>query len=624
MDPISSLTQTVVAKAHEAVSQAVSFLDPPSDPKLFSFQDAVLKFPEADPTVHPPYWDRVVFIAVRVWHLCARKVFEFVVGVTPPLIISVPLFVLSAPIFGYIVYQLYLHPLSKYPGPLWAKLSGSRRGYHAWLGDLHHDMWECHQKYGPYVRYSPNYLLFDTTQACKDIYGHNKNMQKSPEYSVMVHNTPSTFTLINKKEHGWKKRILSHELSGAAIRSYEPEALKLVDRFCDALCPGPKVYESSHSEKSAINQFACSVLCPKPSEPETGEAATSETEPDWSKPFNMATWCDYLFFDLMMTTVFGECFDLLRSQWYRYVPEALSRSNKRVGVILQWQMIAYRRLDKILFKDSVHARKEFLRFVHNLVTDRLTLGARKGDIFSGLLNASDPATGNKLSRDEIVAESILMIVAGSDTSSTLLASMFFYLARNPEKKARLVQEVRSCFAKREDIRLGVGLASCRYLQACVSECLRMAPPVASAPFREVTAGGVVVDGHYLPAGTNVGTGIYSIQHNEQYFPHPFEFVPERWLEQENPYGVNVSEALVPFSIGPRACLGKALAISEGTLLTAYICWMLDFEIVESMKDVGGGTRNGRHGRHRPDEYQLYDHVTSARNGPWIKFRRRTF
>lgn len=113
----------------------------------------------------------------------------------------------------------------------------------------------------------------------------------------------------------------------------------------------------------------------------------------------------------MTTTIFGESFDLLRSQWYRHIPEALSRSNKRISVIVQWPIIVWRRLDKILFKDSVHGRKEFLRFVHNLVTDRLTRGPRK-DVFSGLLDASDPTTGKQLSRDEIVAESILMIVAG--------------------------------------------------------------------------------------------------------------------------------------------------------------------------------------------------------------------
>ncbi|KAH7330247.1 cytochrome P450 [Rhexocercosporidium sp. MPI-PUGE-AT-0058] len=559
MDPTLPPVQKMATKAHEAFSLAVSFLNTTSDPQLLPLQDATSKTIGAYFRVHLPYIDQILSTVVRLWDFYAPQVLEILVGVVPPLFVSIPLLLLSVPILSYIIYQLYFHPLAKYPGPLWAKFSGSRRAYHALRGTLHYDMWECHQKY--------------------DIYGHNKNMQKSLPYLAMVHNTPSTFTLRNKKEHAWKKRILSQKISDSAIRSYEPEVLKIVDRFCDVM--SPKASEKTH--------------------PNLG---------------------DNLFFDLMTTTVFGENFDLLRSQWYRHIPEALTRSNKRISVICQWPLIVWRRLDKALFKDSVQGRKEFLRFVHNLVTDRMTAGA-KNDVFSGLLDASDPTTGNSLSRDEIVAESILMIVAGSDTSGTLLASMFFYMARNPEKKARLVKEVRTCFATREEVRLGAKLNSCRYLQACISECLRMAPPVASAPFREVAVGGATVDGHFLPEGANVGTGIYSIQHNELYFPRPFEFLPERWLQDENPCGVNVSEALVPFSIGPRACLGKGIAVAEGTLATAYICWMLDFEVVESKKDIGGGTKNGRHGRHRLDEYQLYDHITSARDGPWITFRRNS-
>lgn len=153
---------------------------------------------------------------------------------------------------------------------------------------------------GPYVRYQPNYLLFDTTQACKglalcliltqqsrltissDIYGHNKNVQKSAPYLAMVHNTPSTFTLRSRKEHTWKKRLLSQKFSDSAIRSYEPEMLKLVDRFCDALSP-------KSSEKSAIDQFICSALCTTLSE--KADPATPESKSPWSQPFNMSTWC---------------------------------------------------------------------------------------------------------------------------------------------------------------------------------------------------------------------------------------------------------------------------------------------------------------------------------------------
>lgn len=52
----------------------------------------------------------------------------------------------------YVVYQLYFHPLAKYPGPFLGKLTDWRAGYFSWTGDLHIDMWRCHQKYGEFAR----------------------------------------------------------------------------------------------------------------------------------------------------------------------------------------------------------------------------------------------------------------------------------------------------------------------------------------------------------------------------------------------------------------------------------------------------------------------------------------
>lgn len=185
-----------------------------------------------------------------------------------------------------------------------------------------------------------------------------------------------------------------------------------------------------------------------------------------------------------------------------------------------------------------------------------------------------------------------------------------------------MREVRSTFATREEICLGPSLNSCRYLYACIMECLRLTPPVASAPFREVLKGGMVVDGHYIPEGINVGTGIFSLQHNKKYFHDPFEFAPERWLADGKQSLPHTPEANVPFSVGPRVCLGRALAMAELSLAMAIICWKLDFNVVESMKHVGAGNRKAEFGRHRPGEYQLYDHVTCARNGPMVEFKQR--
>lgn len=48
----------------------------------------------------------------------------------------------------FFIHRLYLHPLAKYPGPFLAKFTTFYAGYHAWMGDIHIDMWRCHEKYG--------------------------------------------------------------------------------------------------------------------------------------------------------------------------------------------------------------------------------------------------------------------------------------------------------------------------------------------------------------------------------------------------------------------------------------------------------------------------------------------
>jgi len=335
-------------------------------------------------------------------------------------------------------------------------------------------------------------------------------------------------------------------------------------------------------------------------------------------------------FDIMSDVIFGKSYGLLEKPDHRFVVQAIEDSNVRTSVLVQAAEIAFRRLDRYLFPQSILARNRLISFVTGLVKSRMAVNPLKqNDIFSFLLEATDPETQQRLSMREIGSESTTFVIAGSDTSSTALAATFFYLMHNPDCYNKAAAEVRVAFSSYEDIRLGPLQQSCKYLRACIDESMRMSPPASTALWREVVNEGTTVDGNFLPGGCDVGTCIYSIHHNAAYFPEPFAYRPERWLGLESKVGDGESSvalaqsAFNPFSIGPRGCVGKGLAISELMLTMATMLARFDMKLVEGPEARrGGGQRNAEFGRHREGEYQMYDHITAAKDGPMVQFRER--
>ena len=258
---------------------------------------------------------------------------------------------------------------------------------------------------------------------------------------------------------------------------------------------------------------------------------------------------------------------------------------------------------------------------------KLGLDVDRKDFFYHLLNAKDPETGNGFSMDELWGESNLLIIAGSDTTSTSMAATFFYLAHNPSTLQKLSHEIRTSFSDVEEIVSGPNLSACTYLRACIDESMRMTPPVAGALPRHVLPGGISIAGHHIPAGVDVGVPHYAIHHNAEYFPRPFDFVPERWLSDPtaNPLHDKLPEAhaaFCPFSIGPRGCIGKGLAYVELTVTIARVLYLFDLRLAPG-STLGAGREDLEVGRRRSMEYQIEDRFASMKDGPMLQFRPKT-
>ncbi|KAK1590715.1 putative cytochrome P450 [Colletotrichum navitas] len=487
-----------------------------------------------------------------------------------------------------VVKQLVWHPLSAYPGPLLGRCTNLYAAYHAWKGTLHVDMYRCHQRYGPIVRYSPSRLLINSATAFQEVSSNGANVIKSKAYRALVHSAPNTLTLRSREDHARRRRILGLAFSDAQLRAYEAIILRHIETLCLNL------YENA-----------------KPQPLSSG-----------SEALDMSHQCDYFTFDVMSEVIFGMRYNALREPKYRFVMKALEDSNVRISALVQASSLAVGRLDKYLFARSIEARNRFLGFLASLLKSRSKASfSDNGNVFSYLETAKDPDGESTLNQAEIRAESATLVVAGSDTSSTTLAATMFYLGGNPKAYARLNHEIRSTFGSVEDIRLGGELSSCHYLKACIDEALRMSPPVGGALWREVQPGGMTVDSVFLPEGIDVGTSIYSLHHHDAYFDSPFEYRPERWLVGEGGSTKESVElartAFKPFSSGPRSCVGKGFAYHEIMLTLAHILYRFDFSAdPKDQKSTGGSTGNA-------NEFQMWDHVTSAKVGPWLRFHARS-
>ncbi|KAL4792643.1 cytochrome P450 [Aspergillus venezuelensis] len=498
-------------------------------------------------------------------------------------------------VFAKAIYLVTFHPYARYPGPILAKFTNFYAAYHSWKGDLHVDIWRCHEKYGDRVRYAPDRLMINTAQAVKDIYGREHGLTKSSAYeAVMPRSVANTMTLRDKKEHGRRRRILAAGFSDAAIRSYEPKARAIVNRLCAVL----------------------------------GAASTQAEKGEWSEPRDLAPWSNYVFFDLASDIIFGQDWNCIENVKNREVIDAIPISNIRAGVLSNAPEIKWKRFDKKLFIPSIIARGKFIIFIKETVYKKVMEKENKSDIFSTLVHSRDEQSETQLTQAELAAETANLISAGSDTSSTTLAALFFYLSRYPDAYEKASEEIRRVFPTPSDVTLGPALNTCTYLRACLDEALRLAPAVASAPWREVLTGGAMIDGCYIPAGYDVGLGIYSIHHNEKYFSEPFNFKPERWLlgPESNTTREEFDRArsaFNPFSVGPRSCIGKGLAMAEIMFIMATVLVSFDFKKADGdVGKLGEGNPSKGYGRHRRDEYQMIDHVICTKEGPVLQFRKR--
>jgi cytochrome P450 len=226
--------------------------------------------------------------------------------------------------------------------------------------------------------------------------------------------------------------------------------------------------------------------------------------------------------------------------------------------------------------------KQVFEYTRQKVQARMAQNDKERPDFMARVLKHNTNDGNGITVLEIESTFEILVMAGSETTATLMSGLMWLVHRHPEVLAKLKKEVRESFARDEEITL-VKIDQLPYLQATIQESFRIYPPIPIALPRTTPPEGISICGQWVPGNTIVGIPHRSAYLSPTNFAEPLSFVPERFVAKGRPakFENDRRNVLQPFSAGPRNCLGKNLAYAEMKLTITRLMYNFDFEVVDT-------------------------------------------
>ncbi|KAI0403221.1 cytochrome P450 [Xylaria palmicola] len=450
-------------------------------------------------------------------------------------------------IIGQILYNVFLHPLRKYPGPLSFHMTLLPRMWYHLKGNLHKELNQMHHQYGSVVRVAPSELAFSSPQAWRDIYGHKKigevELPKYDGFYNIFDWLPTSIINADRHDHSLLRRQLSHGFSDRSMRDQEP----IIGSYVNLLIS--RLRNASQTESSQ----------------------------------NLREWYNWATFDIIGDLSFGVDggFGCLENSNYHPWIKLVGATIRQNGLWQAMYRFGLAGLLRWVGRSSPLAKylaeTQNRAIVYQKVGQRMQ-GGERPDFLEGLIRRKDEL---QLDQSRMTMNASVLIAAGSETTATLLSGATFLLTTHPEILRKLEQEVRSAFKSDDEITL-TSVGNLSYMLACLNESLRRYPPVVAGLPRVTPKGGSTIDGRFVPEGTIVSVYQWAVNHDEHFWTDPLTFAPERWLNDPK-YKNDQLDAMQPFSVGPRNCIGRNLAYAEMRLILAKIVFNFDLTLADDSR-----------------------------------------
>ncbi|KAI5798943.1 cytochrome P450 [Geopyxis carbonaria] len=448
-----------------------------------------------------------------------------------------------------VLRRLYWHPLSHFPGRRLSALTKLTEAYNNYHGINHQRVRELHARHGDFVRTGPNELSIAHVDALT-LFNRAPHVNRGPFYEFSrVVGGHSVFSTRDNVLHRKWRGIWEQAFRTTALRSYDPRLKVHVEKFLRVL---------------------------------------DATE---GKVVDVVPLTAYFAFDIMADMAFGKTSGLQDgtgdASYLTFMSNYLKWQSPIASVRTFCELVPY--------LPHSPAARSFIRQGRAMLTDRQALGTSRADVFSHLL-AEDTDSGTTFTEKELAANSTLIIVAGTDTTSSVLTNTLRELALHPDIQDRLYTALQAD-------------PETPYLMAVIDEGLRLWPPVPGGGQAQVGPAGATIAGTFIPPLTAIRVPPLTLMHDARYFPQPERFWPERWL-QDREAGVANVKAFTAFGAGPHSCVGKQLALAELRMVVRAVVDRFEVGIEDGHSDQ----------RYKAEEWK--DHFTVSMGKLGLRFVRR--
>ncbi|KAI6204257.1 hypothetical protein M3Y94_00651700 [Aphelenchoides besseyi] len=231
-----------------------------------------------------------------------------------------------------------------------------------------------------------------------------------------------------------------------------------------------------------------------------------------------------------------------------------------------WKYLGYEEKKKAM------ALKVLKKMSTDVIQKRIAARKKEGgdesrpDFLDILLNAHQDGAMNL---EEIQWQVDTFLFAGFDTTTNAISWCLWCLACHQDVQEKVYTEIVTAF--KDDLEFATNkVKELPYLDAVVKETLRMFPSLAMVG-RELQ-NDIKVGEQTLPAGANIALSIFLMHHNEKLFPDNWKFDPNRFIDGPT----FPSTAYIPFSAGPRNCIGQRFANIEIRVFIAHLLYNFRF------------------------------------------------